>query len=176
MILPGIPSSSGVFWNCDSKSLTLRYSLLDIKVTPYRVAAQPATVVRVQIQPRDFASRRQHDAQLQLCVPQVGVKAFSYRRVRTTSGTAPTWRTCCGWAGCPRRGFAPPQVRELRELTRYRIKLVRQRTSCKDQPQRLQHPRNPPGPAPVTSFQTDSVISRAVSGREADLRTWIAAS
>jgi len=31
----------------------------------------PATVVRVQIQPRDPISGRQHDAQLQLCVPQV---------------------------------------------------------------------------------------------------------
>ena len=23
---------------------------------------------------------------------------------RTMSGTPRTWRTCCGWAGCPRRG------------------------------------------------------------------------
>jgi hypothetical protein len=36
----------------------------------------------MQIQPRDFISRRQDGAQLQLCVPQVGVKAFTYRRVK----------------------------------------------------------------------------------------------
>src|SRR6266496_3044351 len=32
-----------------------------------------------------------------------------------------------------RAGIAPAEIRELRELTRYRIKLVRLRTSCKDQ-------------------------------------------
>src|SRR6266536_2774467 len=32
-----------------------------------------------------------------------------------------------------RRVIAPAEIRELRELTRYRIKLVRLRTSCKDQ-------------------------------------------
>jgi transposase len=33
----------------------------------------------------------------------------------------------------PEAWIAPPAVRELRELTRYRIKLVHLRTSCKDQ-------------------------------------------
>ena len=33
----------------------------------------------------------------------------------------------------PEAWIAPDQVRELRELTRYRVKLVRIRTSCKDQ-------------------------------------------
>jgi hypothetical protein len=33
----------------------------------------------MQIQPWDFASRRQHSAQLQLCVPQVGIDGPSYR-------------------------------------------------------------------------------------------------
>ena len=33
----------------------------------------------------------------------LGVKAFSYRRVKT-SVTLLTWLICCGWAGCPRRG------------------------------------------------------------------------
>src|SRR5215472_18093752 len=33
----------------------------------------------------------------------------------------------------PEAWIAPPEIRELRELTRYRIKLVRLRTSCKDQ-------------------------------------------
>ena len=44
-----------------------------------------------------------------------------------------TWPTCCGWAGWRRRGVAPAEIRELREITRYRGKLVQQRTSCKDQ-------------------------------------------
>ena len=60
-----------MLWNCDSKLSTLRYSLLDINVTPYWAAPQPATAVRMQIQPRDFVARRQHSTQLQLCVPQV---------------------------------------------------------------------------------------------------------
>ena len=33
----------------------------------------------------------------------------------------------------PEAWIAPPEIRELRELTRYRIKLVQIRTSCKDQ-------------------------------------------
>jgi hypothetical protein len=37
----------------------------------------------MQIQPRNFVLRRQHHAQLQLCVPQVGVKAYGYQRVKT---------------------------------------------------------------------------------------------
>ena len=41
--------------------------------------------------------------------------------------------TCCGWAGCRRRGSRPPEIRDLRELTRYRQKLVGLRSSCKDQ-------------------------------------------
>ena len=44
-----------------------------------------------------------------------------------------TWLTCCGWAGCAEAWIAPPEIRELRELTRYRQKLVRARTSAKDQ-------------------------------------------
>jgi transposase len=49
------------------------------------------------------------------------------------SATPRTWPACCGWAGCRRRGVAPPEIRELRELTRYRHKLVGLRTSCRDQ-------------------------------------------
>ena len=51
---------------------------------------------------------------------------------RTMSATPRTWPACCGWAGCRRRGVAPPEIRELRELTRYRHKLVGFRTSCRD--------------------------------------------
>ena len=34
----------------------------------------------------------------------LGVKAFTYRRVKTTRKTPRTWLICCGWGGCPRRG------------------------------------------------------------------------
>jgi len=57
----------------------LRSLLLDTYVTPDRGSAQPATVVRVQIQPRDLVPRRQHGGQLQLCVPQVAINGPSYR-------------------------------------------------------------------------------------------------
>ena len=43
---------------------------------------------------------------------------------RTMSGTPRTWPTCCGWAGVPEGWIAPQEIRELRELTRYRHKLV----------------------------------------------------
>jgi hypothetical protein len=33
----------------------------------------------MQIQSRNLIGRRQHDTQLQLCVPQVGLKGDSYR-------------------------------------------------------------------------------------------------
>ncbi len=41
----------------------------------------------------------------------LGVKMFSYRRVKMMSVTR---RICCGWAGCPRHGCltADPGVRE----------------------------------------------------------------
>jgi transposase len=87
----------------------------------------------MQIQPRDFLPGRQHGSQLQLCVPQVSVKAFSYRRVKNDE------RDCIDLADLLRMGklpeawIAPQPVRELREITRYRHKLVGQRTSCKDQ-------------------------------------------
>src|SRR5579864_4439221 len=37
-------------------------------------------------------------AEVHLAHP-LGVKAYSYRRVKKMSGTPRTWRTCCGWAG-----------------------------------------------------------------------------
>jgi hypothetical protein len=43
-------------------------------------------------------------AEVHLAHP-LGVKAFSYRRVKTTSATRRTWPTCCGWAAWPRRGW-----------------------------------------------------------------------
>ena len=133
MILSVTLSSPEVFWNCGSKSLTLRYSLLDIKITPYQVAPQPATVVRMQIQPRDLVCGRQHGTQLQLCVPQVAVKAFSYRRVKNDERDAADLADLLRMGRLPEAWIAPPEVREVRELTRYRQKLVSLRTSCKDQ-------------------------------------------
>ena len=42
-------------------------------------------------------------AEVHLAYP-LGVKAFTYRRVKTTNVTPRIWRTCCGWDGCRRRG------------------------------------------------------------------------
>jgi len=71
-------------------------------------------------------------AEVRLAHP-LGVKAFSYRRVKNDE------RDCADLADLARMGrlpeawIAPPPVRELREVTRFRHKLVGQRTSCKDQ-------------------------------------------
>ena len=43
----------------------------------------------MQIQPWDFVSRRQHSAQLQLCVPQVTLKGDSYRLKDRDLGRVP---------------------------------------------------------------------------------------
>ncbi len=40
---------------------------------------------------------------------------------RTTRRTPGTWPICCGWAWLAEAWIAPLEVRELRELTRYRI-------------------------------------------------------
>src|SRR5450631_3908823 len=36
-----------------------------------------------------------------------GSRPLSTAGSRTTSGTPRIWRTCCGWAVCPRRGSRP---------------------------------------------------------------------
>jgi len=87
----------------------------------------------MQIQPRNFVLRRQHHAQLQLCVPQVGVKAFTYRRVNNDEKDAADLGDLLRMGRLPEAWIASAEVRELRELTRYRRKLVGLRTSCKDQ-------------------------------------------
>jgi hypothetical protein len=46
------------------------------------------------------------------------------------NATLQIWRTCCGWGGC-RAWIAPPETRKLRELVRYRAKLVAMRSQCK---------------------------------------------
>jgi transposase len=50
-----------------------------------------------------------------------------------TSATRRTLADLLRMGRLPEAWVAPHQVRELRELTRYRVKLVRIRTSCKDQ-------------------------------------------
>ena len=62
----------------------------------------------------------------------MGVKAFSYRRVKNDERDAADLADLLRMGGRPGR-VAPDQVRELRELPRYRQKLVGLRTSCKDQ-------------------------------------------
>jgi hypothetical protein len=68
---------------------TLRRSLLDTQLAPHRSAAQPAAVIRMQIQARDLGVRRQNGRQLQLCVPQVGLKGDSYRLKDRDLGRVP---------------------------------------------------------------------------------------
>ena len=63
----------------------------------------------------------------------LGVKAFSYRRVKNDERDAADLADLLRMGRLPEAWIAPPEIRELRELTRYRHKLVGLRTSCKDQ-------------------------------------------
>jgi transposase len=63
----------------------------------------------------------------------LGVKAFSYRRVKNDERDAADLADLLRMGRLPEAWIAPPEVRELRELTRYRHKLVSLQTSCKDQ-------------------------------------------
>ena len=71
-------------------------------------------------------------AEVHLAHP-LGVKAFSYRRVKNDEKDAGDLADLLRMGRLPEAWIAPPEVRELRELTRYRIKLVRSRASGKDQ-------------------------------------------
>ena len=71
-------------------------------------------------------------AEVHLAHP-LGVKAFSYRRVKNDERDAADLADLLRMGRLPEAWIAPPRVRELRELTRYRHKLVGLRTSCKDQ-------------------------------------------
>ena len=71
-------------------------------------------------------------AQVHLAHP-LGVMAFSYRRVKNEEKDAADLADLLRMGRLPQGWIAPAEIRELRELTRYRIKLVRLRTSCKDQ-------------------------------------------
>src|SRR5438067_13544369 len=71
-------------------------------------------------------------AEVHLAHP-LGVKAFSYRRVKNDVRDAADLADLLRMGRLAEAWIAPPDVRELRELTRYRHKLVHLRTSCKDQ-------------------------------------------
>jgi transposase len=71
-------------------------------------------------------------AEVHLAHP-LGVRAFTYRRVKNDERDAADLADLLRMGRLPEAWIAPPEVRELRELTRYRQKLVHLRTSCKDQ-------------------------------------------
>ena len=71
-------------------------------------------------------------AEVHLAHP-LGVKAFAYRRVKNDERDAADLADLLRMGRLPEAWIAPSEVREVRELTRYRQKLVSLRTSCKDQ-------------------------------------------
>jgi transposase len=68
-------------------------------------------------------------AEVHLAHP-LGVKAFSYRRVKNDERDAADLADLLRMGRLPEAWIAPPRVRELRELTRYR-QLCRCRHSCR---------------------------------------------
>jgi transposase len=71
-------------------------------------------------------------AEVHLAHP-LGVRAFSYRRVKNDERDAADLADLLRMGRLPEAWIAPREIRELRELTRYRHKLVKARTSVKDQ-------------------------------------------
>jgi transposase len=71
-------------------------------------------------------------AEVHLAHP-LGVKAFTYRRVKNDERDAADLADLLRMGRLAEAWIAPAEVRELRELTRHRAKLVSLRTSCKDQ-------------------------------------------
>ena len=71
-------------------------------------------------------------AEVHLAHP-LGVKAFSHRRVKNDELDARDLADLLRMGRLAEAWIAPPEIRELREITRYRGKLVQMRTSCKDQ-------------------------------------------
>jgi transposase len=74
----------------------------------------------------------QPGAEVRLAHP-LGVKAFSCRRVKNDERDAADLADLARMGRLPEAWIAPPQVRAVREVVRYRHKLAGQRTSCKDQ-------------------------------------------
>ena len=71
-------------------------------------------------------------AEVHLAHP-LGVKAFTCRRVKNDERDGADLADLLRMGRLPEAWIAPAEVRELRELTRCRQKLVHLRTSCKDQ-------------------------------------------
>ncbi|WP_327591599.1 IS110 family transposase [Streptomyces chartreusis] len=71
-------------------------------------------------------------AEVHLAHP-LGVKMFGYRRVKTDEADATDLADLLRMGRLPEAWIAPPRVREIRELVRYRWKLVSLRTSAKTQ-------------------------------------------
>jgi len=71
-------------------------------------------------------------AEVHLAHP-LGVKAYGYQRVKTDARDAANLADLLRMGRLPEAWITPREVRDLRELTRYRQKLVGLRTSCKDQ-------------------------------------------
>jgi transposase len=63
----------------------------------------------------------------------LGVKAFRNRRIKNDELDARDLADLLRMGRLAEAWIAPPEIRELREVTRYRGKLVALRTSCKDQ-------------------------------------------
>src|SRR5207247_247407 len=63
----------------------------------------------------------------------LGVKGFAYRRVKNDEKDAADLADLLRMGRLPEAWIAPAEIRELRELTRYRLKLVQRRSGCKDQ-------------------------------------------
>ena len=71
-------------------------------------------------------------AEVHLAHP-LGVKGFAYRRVKNDELDARDLADLLRMGRLPEAWIAPTEIRELREITRYRAKLVGMRTSGKDQ-------------------------------------------
>jgi transposase len=61
------------------------------------------------------------------------VKAYGYQRVKTGARDAANLADLPRMGRLPEAWITPREVRDLRELTRYRQKLVGLRSNCKDQ-------------------------------------------
>ncbi|MFC5268962.1 IS110 family transposase [Kribbella qitaiheensis] len=73
---------------------------------------------------------REQGARVHLAHP-LGVKAFTYRRVKNDERDAADLADLLRMGRLPEAWIAPPAVRELRELVRHRQKLVGLRSHCK---------------------------------------------
>ena len=71
-------------------------------------------------------------AEVHLAHP-LGVKAFTYRRVKNDEKDSADLADLLRMGRLPEAWIAPAEIRELRELTRYRIKLVQRRSGFKEQ-------------------------------------------